>query len=87
MGVWARWSGGASAREWGFRPKVQPMLRAPQLRAVRTSMSVSPIMTVSAGWMVWPAMAAGFGDEGFEAVRVGFFGVEAVAAVVLEEEA
>jgi len=29
---------------------------------------------------------AGFGDEGQEAVRVRLFGVEAVAAVVLEEE-
>ena len=29
---------------------------------------------------------AGFGDEGLKAVRVRFFGVEAVAAVVLEEE-
>ena len=29
----------------------------------------------------------GFGDEGEEAVGVGLFGVEAVAAVVLEEEA
>jgi len=29
----------------------------------------------------------GFGDEGFEAVGVRFFGVETVAAVVLEEEA
>src|ERR1700733_526315 len=29
---------------------------------------------------------AGFGDESLEAVRVGLFGVEAVAAVVLEEE-
>ena len=29
---------------------------------------------------------AGFGDEGVEAVRVGLLGVEAVAAVVLEEE-
>ncbi len=31
--------------------------------------------------------AAGFVDEGFEAVGIGFLGVEAVAAVVLEEEA
>ena len=30
---------------------------------------------------------AGFGDEALEAVRVGLLGVEAVAAVVLEEEA
>jgi hypothetical protein len=30
---------------------------------------------------------AGFGDEGLDAVRVGLLGVEAVAAVVLEEEA
>src|SRR6202012_4156580 len=29
----------------------------------------------------------GFLDEGFEAVRVGLFGMEAVAAIVLEEEA
>ena len=29
--------------------------------------------------------ASGFVDEGFETVGVGFFGVEAVAAVVLEE--
>ena len=29
---------------------------------------------------------AGFGDESLEAVRIGLFGVEAVAAVVLEEE-
>ena len=29
----------------------------------------------------------GFGDEGEEAVRVGFFCVEAVASVVLKEEA
>jgi len=28
----------------------------------------------------------GFGDEGFEAVRIGLFGVEAVAAVVLKKE-
>jgi hypothetical protein len=27
-----------------------------------------------------------FGNKGFQAMRVGFFGVEAVAAVVLEEE-
>ena len=30
---------------------------------------------------------AGFGDKAFEAVGVGLFGVKAVAAVVLEEEA
>ena len=36
--------------------------------------------------MARPAMRAGFGDEAFEAVGVGLFGVEAVAAVVLEEE-
>ena len=31
--------------------------------------------------------AAGFGEEDLKAVRVGLFGVEAVAAVVLKEEA
>ena len=62
------------------------MLRAPQLRAVRTSMSVSPIMMVSAGSDGAAGEGGGFGDEGFEAVGIGLFGVEAVAAVVLEEE-
>jgi hypothetical protein len=33
-----------------------------------------------------PGDCAGFGDEGLNAVRVGLFGVEAVAAVVLKEE-
>ncbi len=87
MGVWAKWSGGASAREWGLRPKVHPMLRAPQLRAVRTSMSVSPIMTVWEGWMVRPAMRPASSMRDSQAVRIGFLGVEAVASVVLEEEA
>jgi hypothetical protein len=32
-------------------------------------------------------VGGGFLDEGFEAMGVGLFGVEAVAAVVLEEEA
>ena len=31
--------------------------------------------------------AAGFVDKGFEAVGIGFFGEEAVASIVLEEEA
>ena len=35
---------------------------------------------------VRPRGRGGFGDEGEEAVGVGLFGVEAVAAVVLEEE-
>ena len=34
-----------------------------------------------------PGDASGLIDQGFEAVGVGLFGVEAVASVVLEEEA
>ena len=52
LGEWANASGWAAAREWGDRPKVQPIERAPQLRAVRMSTSESPIMMVSAGVMV-----------------------------------
>ncbi len=40
-------SGLASASVCGARPNEQPSERAPQRRAVRTSTSESPIMTVS----------------------------------------